>query len=48
MFLETAPHMYVLSGGMYSILTFVSMFTDVRNVINSPNGFVNKIMKTFL
>lgn len=27
MFLEAAPHMYVLSGGMYGILTFAFMKT---------------------
>lgn len=48
MFLKAAPHMYVLSGGMYSILTFASMFTDIRNMRKSPNVFVNKIMKTML
>lgn len=35
MFLEAAPHMYVLSEGMYSISTFASMFIDVKKVRKS-------------
>lgn len=38
----------VLSGRMNSILTFISLFTDISNVINSPKEFVGKIMKTTL
>lgn len=46
--LKAVAYTYVLSGRMYSILTFMSLFTDISNVINSPNEFMDKIMRTTL
>lgn len=44
----SVTYTFLLSGRMYSISTFLLLFTDISNVVISSNGFVGKNVKTTL